>query len=332
MRWPILLLIGLVACQVGLPDESNGSTPIPQTATPTPQIGVNFVTRARPTTAVSLFQPPTATPLPTPTITPTATPIVYEIQAGDTLLDLAIQQGVTVANIEALNPDLRPELLQIGQQVVLPPRATAVFLLGDAARSTPIPLQIALTQLQLYQMPTGAAWIVGEVLNEGEFAAEAVQVTLSLLSGAGEAAAEATQTVPIWVASSIIPPQTKAPFGILLPSVPDSAQPAAVVSGGQTLVDVGSRYLDLAVEEVEVEAETAVLTATLHNQGEATATDIRLIATLYDQAETIIGFVQHDFAAEELDTGERLPFSLSLVGRGETAVSYTFHAEALQKP
>ncbi|MCB9432381.1 MAG: LysM peptidoglycan-binding domain-containing protein [Ardenticatenaceae bacterium] len=49
-----------------------------------------------------------------------AHPIVYLIEAGDTLLDLALRYGYTVADIESLNPGIRPELLQIGQPVVLP--------------------------------------------------------------------------------------------------------------------------------------------------------------------------------------------------------------------
>ena len=327
MRWPIFLLIGLMACQSGLPNEAAPDSLTQVAATPTLPIGVNLVTRVRPEMAVlATVQLPTATPLPPPTSTPSPTPIIYEIQAGDTLLDLAIQRGVTVTDIEALNPDVRPELLQVGQQVILPPPPQIVL---GGPQATAVPPQLVVSQLQLYQMPTGAAWLVGEVQNEGEKPAEGVQVTVSLLSPAGEI----METVPIWVATTIVQGETAVPFGLLLPTFPENSQPAAAISAGQTMVDLGSRYLDLVITDAALEPETGLLHGVLINSGDATASQIRLTASLYNEAEQLIGFAQQYLVGVELAAGEQVPFTIQgRAGEGTTSIaSFVIYPEALQK-
>ena len=70
---------------------------------------------------------PTATPFPTPTRTPTITPIptpipplVHKVQELETLIDIAAAHGTTVEAILALNPDVEPDLLQVGQLLLIP--------------------------------------------------------------------------------------------------------------------------------------------------------------------------------------------------------------------
>ncbi len=43
------------------------------------------------------------------------------MQSGDTLSGIAAQFGVTVEAIEALNPGIKPETLQIGAVLKIPP-------------------------------------------------------------------------------------------------------------------------------------------------------------------------------------------------------------------
>lgn len=68
---------------------------------------------------------PTDTPLPTETLTPspsatfTPTQIVYTVQAGDTLSDIALRFGVTVEAIQALNNLDTPLIIQ-GQTLIIP--------------------------------------------------------------------------------------------------------------------------------------------------------------------------------------------------------------------
>lgn len=82
-------------------------------------------------TATPLGQQPTATatalpatPTPSgPTATPTLEPgtaVEYEIQSGDFLSTIAQDFGTTVDAILALNPDLDPDLISVGQVILVP--------------------------------------------------------------------------------------------------------------------------------------------------------------------------------------------------------------------
>lgn len=66
---------------------------------------------------------PTATPTqtPTPTATPTPVPpLAHQVVEGETLIDIAAEYDTTVDTIVALNPGVQPELIQVGQILLIP--------------------------------------------------------------------------------------------------------------------------------------------------------------------------------------------------------------------
>jgi LysM repeat protein len=83
---------------------------------------------ATPTSSPTVTPTPTSTP--TPTLSPSATPTTmppqpraHQVQEGETLLSIAQQYDATSDEILALNPGISPDLLQVGQ-VLLVPAAT----------------------------------------------------------------------------------------------------------------------------------------------------------------------------------------------------------------
>jgi LysM repeat protein len=46
-------------------------------------------------------------------------PATYEVKSGDTLISIAHRIGVPVARIEALNPEVDPQILVAGEQLKL---------------------------------------------------------------------------------------------------------------------------------------------------------------------------------------------------------------------
>ncbi|MDE2748685.1 MAG: LysM peptidoglycan-binding domain-containing protein [Chloroflexota bacterium] len=100
---------------------------IPINLPPTPATGIPSET---PTATPTLTPTPTQTPSPTPTPTPTATPITYQIQPGDTLVNIAALYGTTVdLLVETNNIDNRHQI-DVGQILLIPtaippPTATA---------------------------------------------------------------------------------------------------------------------------------------------------------------------------------------------------------------
>jgi LysM repeat protein len=320
MRWLILLsvVLFLMACQT---DEVVTVTAAPiVTPSPTPIIGVFLQTRAVPTTAVLQTTP---TPLPPPTETPTPTPIIYVIEEGDTLLGIAIERNTTVVDIEALNPGIRPELLQIGQSVVLPPPATAAAPVNAA---TPIPINIRVAQVQFYRTPIGDLWLLGEVVNEAETAAANVQVAIDLLNEAGEVVG----TGVVWTELALIPPGAAAPFGVLIQETPDEfARPSVTIAAGETVADLGSRYLEVVVGETAAHhnEDRIQISGQISNTGTFTATQISLVTTLYDSSGHIVGFHQLP-VAEPLPPGAMAPFVLDVVAPGGLAVDFNIVVQA----
>lgn len=74
---------------------------------------------------------PTPTPRfsPTPTLSPTPTPepVMYIVQPGDTLLAIAAEYGTTVEAIIISNGIANPTLLQIGQEIIIPPNRGSIL-------------------------------------------------------------------------------------------------------------------------------------------------------------------------------------------------------------
>ena len=101
---------------------------LPPTATPD-----GAVPSDTPTPTSTLTPTPTHTPSPSPTPTPTATPITYQIQPGDTLVDIAALYGTTVdLLVETNNIDNRHQI-DVGQVLLIP---TAI---PPTPTATPIP-------------------------------------------------------------------------------------------------------------------------------------------------------------------------------------------------
>ena len=73
-------------------------------------------TQPPPTTrSVDTTTKPTTTTTPRRRVTRT-----YTIREGDTFETIAFEQGTTVEELQALNPDVDPNSLQVGQKIVLP--------------------------------------------------------------------------------------------------------------------------------------------------------------------------------------------------------------------
>lgn len=82
------------------PTRTLTPTPIPPTATPVP---------------------PTPTATATPTTPPTPTPVIYVVQTGDTLIDIAIRFGVSVQAIMDANGLTDSRLIRAGSRLIIPP-------------------------------------------------------------------------------------------------------------------------------------------------------------------------------------------------------------------
>ena len=96
------------------------------------------------TPTVTVRPSPTATRTPTPSAPPTllvtpspVPPRSHQVQQGETLSEIAAEREVAVSEILALNPDVDPELLQVGQVLLIPPDATGFTIASSGLSDDP---------------------------------------------------------------------------------------------------------------------------------------------------------------------------------------------------
>ena len=291
-------------------------------------IGVPFATLPPPTAVVIQTTP---SPLPPPSATPTPTPIIYTIASGDTILGIAIDHFSTTEEILARNPGVQPNLLSIGQELILPPPATAVFS-GDPA--TPAPLNIEVSSINSYQTPLGSVWLLGQVQNNSPFYTEDVRLELSLIGPNGTPLGKTTA----WTAFSLLAPQESAPFAVLINEPPGEIEQTQVaIIGGRAFPQLNpqsdSRTLSLTVEESSfaINENSITVQGVILNQGETTAEQTQLTVTLYDSQNNISGYGQLTLN-QPLPPQQRAPFQLTLAPPGAPPTDLTFHLQALTTP
>jgi LysM repeat protein len=331
MRFYLIFLSGLFFlilpnCQEQ-PEIIEQSRTAVVTRSPTPEIGVTLETLTTPVVVTEEKITPVETPSPTITLTPTPTPFIYIVVEGDTLFDIAARHGTTIEAILALNPGLQPELLSIGQELILPeqvrPDPTATS--GTANQSS-----IVISGLVAYRTPTNGIWILGELTNQGGQDLENVQVTVTLLDDAGQSVQEDN----IWPATNIIEAGNKAPFGTLVIPAPSvDVSPDAIVVSADPIIDLGNRYLDFEVANVEAEINggQAMIIGEIVNTGDKNATEIALIVTLYDGEGNVTGY-QKSYLDEPLVSGSTTPFEIHVLPPGDMIHDYAFLVQGLVDP
>ncbi len=122
-------LVALVACS--RPGSSADPTPTVTTtvrriASPSPARQVSPVASPSPQVAATPTAPsvsPTSAPTPSPTrVTGTVPGQKYVVQPGDTLVAIAEEFGVTVQELIDANGLTNPDVLRVGQELIIPGR------------------------------------------------------------------------------------------------------------------------------------------------------------------------------------------------------------------
>lgn len=109
-----------------------------------------------------------------PTVMPTAAPLLYIVQPGDTLSGIAQAFGVSLQDLLAVNDIADPNLLHIGQVLVIPADIPPTL---PAESPTPAPTRAPLPTPLPSPTPSGPPLVeIGQVLGSGNLAAEVVIV------------------------------------------------------------------------------------------------------------------------------------------------------------
>jgi LysM repeat protein len=303
------IFLGLLSALVSVLLSACGGRVI-SGSTPTPaSLAVSLAT----STVLPTLVPQVLTPAPTNTPAPTPTPAVHIIQPGDTLMGIALQYGVTLDELYQVNGVLKPELLQIGQEIVIPvPGSVGKPTNNDSGAviaPTQPPLPVQVEHAARYQTPVGSVWVLGEVFNSTDQPIENVQVRVALLNATGQ---EVGSALP-FVALDAIPPGGRAPFSVLFESPPISVIDfQAYVVRADPSYNHTTRYATLEVSEVQTKQEGTQyrVSGQVTNTGATNVSGAQVVITLYDDKEHVSGFRQYALPDDQLGPGRAVTFDV----------------------
>jgi LysM repeat protein len=312
----VTLALGLT-----LPACGHVWTRVPDTPTPAPPTPTVYTAAVVPT-ATPTRTPIPATPLATWTPMPTPTPIIYVVQAGDTLIGIAKQFGVTAQFLQDVNAILDPRRLQIGQELLIPPEEPDTG--PGLPTATPVPVEVEGTAI--YETPSGSLLLLGSVFNGNAEPLERVAVEASLLDAGGE------PVVTEWAGASlqVVPAGESSAFAILFSSVPEPFVTFTVrVLSADPMQYYGHFYLDFRLvsrENTAVPGTSVQIRGVAQNTGDSIA---RCYVTLtgYDRDNRVVAIREILTDPPILGPGETAAFDDVLISMGAPIGRYTVQVQ-----
>ncbi len=164
----LLLVLMAVGCQVS--EAINFPT-----ATSTSTMGSLQVYASQTPTALKTERPAAASATPIPL--PSATPFLYQVKLEDSMLGIAFRFGVTLQALKEANPEVNPNIMSVGQMLVIPIDPEAAAQAGDGEADEP--LDIRLGEVVCYPAEGDGRWCLVVIQNRSEQAAANVQIGFS---------------------------------------------------------------------------------------------------------------------------------------------------------
>ncbi len=232
-RFLLLLLLGLGSCAQNQPSLTPSPTPpidlIPYSS-PTP--------KREPTRSVPIVLTPTNPPTPTPT------PMTYTIVEGDTMLAIALRNGIDLEDLQSANPEINPRLLSVGTVLVIP--------LGEIIPAVPMtatPLPVPSSTPDCYAAPDGI-WCFLVVTNDRSRPLENISARIVLYNQTGEMI---TDGIGI-AALNLVPVEEAIPLVVFFPGIQtDEITALGELITAQTVPKNDDRYLNSWIEIKQVD-------------------------------------------------------------------------------
>ncbi len=297
-RLPIVLCLALTACSPQAAPLDSSVTLVPySTLSPSPS----------PSTPEGLVVS-NETPLPSPT------PFTYVVQEGDTLSAIAENFGVSLDELQGLNPQVSPGSMPIGTVLNIP---SGSFGLAGEPTHTPVPLTVK--QIVCHPDAGRGLWCFVLVKNEFPDPLENLGAQLTLLGAGGEVLASQTA----WLLLDILPVDAALPMiAFFPPGIPSDARPQALILNADRLLPEDDRYLPVQLQNILVEMDWSGRGATVSGQvvmpaGSSAAASLWVAGVAYDLAGGVVGARRWESGAG-LQPGDSLPFRFlvaSLAGK-----------------
>jgi LysM repeat protein len=318
MRWAQLGLgLALAACvELGpAPGAISTATLLPWRTT----------TRTSAPTRVQPSQEATIEPGPSPT------PLTHIVQAKETLLTIAAQYGVTLDALLLLNPDVHPNLLSIGQPLLIPgPEGEPITSLVPTATAIPL----TFSSVTCSPTATGGLTCLTAVRNPTKVVLEGLSARIDLLDGQGEIVASAVAFAPL----NLLPPGEVMPLGVYFE--PPAPAASSAVAAGLTAFpanETETRYLEVSLEkggEVHsAQGSTWTVDGQLRISPDAAGPASRVLVLVvgFGGQDEVVGYAVWE-SAKAPGPGEAVAFDITVLSLGAPIERVSLLAEALAVP
>jgi LysM repeat protein len=121
-----------------------------------------------------VFPTPLVTRTPSPV--PTATPMTYTVKQGDTWGAIVARFGVNSTDLQKANPGVDPNVLQIGQVLVIPPKSAGT----ETIQPSPTPVDLRAESPRCFYQAGGGKWCLVLIGNPGSDPVSGIFVRFSL--------------------------------------------------------------------------------------------------------------------------------------------------------
>jgi len=254
---------------------------------------------------------------------PTSTPFTYTVKSGDTISSIALQFGVSMDELIAMNPEVSPNIMSVGTILKIPSKAE-----NPSGESTPTPVPFTVEQVQCYPTTNKGMWCFVLIHNDFTDFVENVSAQVTLVDSNNQFITTQAAFLPL----NILPPNTSLPLSIYFPpDIPVNAKSQVQILTAVRLSPNDPRYLPATVNntlvQIDGDGHFASITGEIRLPADSkTATQTWVAAVAYDENGRVVGVKRWE--GEEIQPGGSLSFEMTVASLGGVLTRVEFAVEA----
>jgi LysM repeat protein len=243
---------------------------------------------------------------------PTPTPFIHTVASGETMSSIALRYGVETSAVMAANPNVNPNAMSVGVNLVIPSQSGAGIAL---ANTTPLPLKTG--PLTCTRSRDGSIGCFLLVQNDQTLPVESLQAKVAVANSQTGQAAEQLTTAPLNV---LYPGKALALSVVFTSDIPDPIQSRFEMVSAVAVQDGENRYLQTQTENLQVTKDANGLSARIYGEVSLLSSGLSASAVwaagiAFDRQGNIVG-VRRWEGSTPLISGQKLPFTFSVYSTG----------------
>jgi LysM repeat protein len=316
-RFLILAFLLLVVCFSGCRTDSG--QPDGQSAT-----SLGHITPYHTPTLAATQLLATEIPTPTPPPLPTPTPFMYTVVENDTMIEIALRFGITLDELQLANPEVSPNFLSIGTQLIIP-----LSFEGEEGATGNEVLPLVDGALDCTPIRSGGMWCYWLVANPLEEPVENIAAVIRLYDLNGEQVASRQAAAAL----NVLGPGQQTPLAVYFqPPVPNwqlaQGQLVSAVIANQYELRYLQGDLEQLVVDVHPDGLGALVSGRIRFAGGQQPGYVWVLAVAYDEEGVVVGVRRWEASAEERSAVQDFSFEVFTLNRSIDRVAVSFEARA----